>query len=166
MELCSMLAGEEFTDRPATACPVIAGFLRAFNDELGDRHRQTLMNCASLVVDSRDPLTARARAKRCAELAVELHDARPRWRRAPFSDRRRWLNELGDRAPAGATLDRLGSELARLLGRRRAGVERGVELVEELVAMRGSPVKRVSAGTPIPDRRAARRRALRALSRA
>jgi hypothetical protein len=27
MELASMLAGEPFSDRPATVCPVIAGFL-------------------------------------------------------------------------------------------------------------------------------------------
>jgi hypothetical protein len=32
MELASMLAGEPFTDRPASVCPVIAAFLRTYND--------------------------------------------------------------------------------------------------------------------------------------
>ena len=36
MELASMLAGERFSDQPRTVCPVIAGFLRAYNDILDD----------------------------------------------------------------------------------------------------------------------------------
>ena len=32
MELASMLAGEPFTDQPESVCPVIASFLRAYND--------------------------------------------------------------------------------------------------------------------------------------
>src|SRR6478752_1626750 len=32
MELASLLAGEPFSDRPASACPVIGGVLRAYND--------------------------------------------------------------------------------------------------------------------------------------
>ena len=31
-----MLAGEPFSDRPATVCPVIAGFMRAYNRFLDD----------------------------------------------------------------------------------------------------------------------------------
>ena len=32
VELASMLAGERFSDHPPTVCPVIAGFLRGYND--------------------------------------------------------------------------------------------------------------------------------------
>ena len=32
MELASMLAGEPFTDHPASVCPVIGSFLRSYND--------------------------------------------------------------------------------------------------------------------------------------
>ena len=39
MELASMLAGETFTDRPAAVCPVIAGFVRAYNDAADRRRR-------------------------------------------------------------------------------------------------------------------------------
>ena len=35
-----MLAGEEFTDHPASVCPVIGSFLRPDNDSIGDEHRQ------------------------------------------------------------------------------------------------------------------------------
>jgi hypothetical protein len=39
MELASMLADEPFTDRPATASPVIAAFLRTYNDGIDDARR-------------------------------------------------------------------------------------------------------------------------------
>src|SRR4051794_31123226 len=61
MELASMLAGERFTDRPLTACPVIAAFLRAYNDVVPARWRDDLAVCASLVVNTRCPQAHRAR---------------------------------------------------------------------------------------------------------
>lgn len=53
MELASMLAGEQFTDRPYSACPVIGAFLRAYNDAIDDGRRQGLYEYASCVVGSR-----------------------------------------------------------------------------------------------------------------
>ncbi len=53
MELSSMLAGERFTDAPQAVCPVIAGFLRAYNDTIDDRRRQDLYGLASEVVGTR-----------------------------------------------------------------------------------------------------------------
>jgi hypothetical protein len=50
MELASMLSGEGFSDQPRTVCPVIAGFLRAYNDILDDERRQDLYPVASAVV--------------------------------------------------------------------------------------------------------------------
>jgi len=52
VELASMLAGEPFSDRPRTVCPVIAGFLRTYNDLLPDSERDTLYPYAALVVGS------------------------------------------------------------------------------------------------------------------
>jgi len=53
MELASMLAGESFTDHPSSVCPVIASFLRAYNDSIDDDRRQDLYAYASKVVGSR-----------------------------------------------------------------------------------------------------------------
>ena len=50
-----MLAGEPFTDHPASVCPVIGSFLRAYNDSIDDRRRQALYEYASRVVGSRGP---------------------------------------------------------------------------------------------------------------
>lgn len=64
MELSSMLAGEPFSDRPRCVSPVIAGFLRAYNDLIDDRRRQDLYGCAAEVLGtaaSREVEMARAR---------------------------------------------------------------------------------------------------------
>jgi len=50
MELASMLAGERFTDHPRGVCPVIAGFLRSYNDLLPDGQQNEMYAYASLVV--------------------------------------------------------------------------------------------------------------------
>jgi hypothetical protein len=72
MELASMLAGEQFTDHPACVCPVIASFLRAYNDSVDDDRRQDLYGYASRVVGSRASIRIqRARADRLAEWSSE-----------------------------------------------------------------------------------------------
>jgi hypothetical protein len=50
MELSSMLAGEPFTDCPQCVCPVIAEFLRTYNDEVDERRRSDLYRYASEAV--------------------------------------------------------------------------------------------------------------------
>lgn len=47
MEIASMLAGERFSDRPKTVSPVIAAFLRGYNDLVDDQRRQDLIHYAS-----------------------------------------------------------------------------------------------------------------------
>ena len=42
MELASMLAGEPFSDRPLSVSPVIASFMRSYNDHAGDERRNGL----------------------------------------------------------------------------------------------------------------------------
>lgn len=50
-----MLAGEPFSDRPRSVSPVIAGFLRAYNDLIDDRRRQDLYRCATEVLGTTGP---------------------------------------------------------------------------------------------------------------
>lgn len=63
MELASMIAGEPFSDRPASVCPVIGSFLRAYNDSVCRARRQDLYAYAAKVVGSRDPQVEKARAE-------------------------------------------------------------------------------------------------------
>jgi hypothetical protein len=73
MELASMLAGEQFSDHPACACPVIGSFLRAYNDSIDDEHRQDLYAFASKIVGTRGSAQVqRARADRLFEWAFEM----------------------------------------------------------------------------------------------
>ncbi len=69
MELASMLAGERFSDRPATVCPMIAALLRVYNDALDDDRRQDLYRYASDSVDTRgDYALERRRAARVLQV--------------------------------------------------------------------------------------------------
>src|SRR3954463_11060318 len=81
MEVVSMLAGERFSDRPQTACPVIGAFLRAYNDITGDTQRQDLLACASSVVGTRRQELEPARVQRCIDEAIACYNAQPSWRR-------------------------------------------------------------------------------------
>src|SRR4051794_35620690 len=72
VELASMLAGEPFSDRPASVCPVIAAFLRSYNDHVDDARRQTLYRFAAMAVGTRaEDSIARLRAERCLYWARE-----------------------------------------------------------------------------------------------
>lgn len=63
-----MLAEEPFSDEPRCVCPVIAEFLRTYNDQVDDARRQDLYAYASLVVDTRhDHSSERRRANLCLE---------------------------------------------------------------------------------------------------
>jgi hypothetical protein len=135
MELVSMLAGESFTDRPATACPVIASFLRSYNDLVADGRRQSLLACASAVVDSRSPEHEHARIERCHEVAVDIWRGRPMWRRASaWLVDRSWVSSRSPRDD-GEARDRLGWKLALLLRSHPDGPARALALVEELAAI-------------------------------
>jgi hypothetical protein len=111
MELASMLAGEPFTDRPVSVCPVIAAFLRSYNDAVDDRRRQDLYRYASAAVGSRASaeVTA-ARAQRCLD---ELRALR-RWPFGSFVAPR----ALPESVPA---MERVAGRLARELHRSGIG---------------------------------------------
>jgi hypothetical protein len=66
VELASLMAGEEFSDRPDCVCDVIAAFLRSWNDRLSYSDRQRLRPYAVRVVDTKsDRATTRLRRDIC-----------------------------------------------------------------------------------------------------
>jgi len=80
MELASMLAGEPFTDHPASVCPVIGSFLRSYNDSIDDGRRQALYESASKIVGSRGSRRVQqARADRLAQWADDMQRSRRAW---------------------------------------------------------------------------------------
>jgi hypothetical protein len=83
MELASMLAEERFSDGPRNASPVIAAFLRTYNDGLDDDRRQDLYPLASLIVGTAGRRAVeRERASRCLEFARSLGAGLPAGRGA------------------------------------------------------------------------------------
>jgi hypothetical protein len=124
MELSSMLAGEPFTDRPASVCPVIAQLLRTYNDGVDAGRRQALYACAALVVGSRaDADVERRRAERLREAIGERCQRRSGLRRMLF----------GPVMPNAEPRDCATYAARALLQEPDRGVAFLVTLVEELV---------------------------------
>src|SRR5918911_589891 len=83
MELASMLAEEPFSDRPHTSSPVIAAFLRTYNDGLDDERRQDLYPLAALIVGTAAGRRVEdERASRCLAFARRVGGAVPGGRAA------------------------------------------------------------------------------------
>jgi hypothetical protein len=141
MELASMLAGEPFSDRPTSVCPVIAGFMRAYNDRVDDQRRQDLYRYAAEVVGTRGtPEVEQRRERRCLEWAEGMRRQRPR----PL----RWM---GRSAPGSVDrrlgLDAAGTYAARSIRRHGDRTHAAaLALVDELIAMGRTP----AAGTRQP----------------
>jgi hypothetical protein len=139
MELASMLAGEPFSDRPRCVDPVIAAFLRTYNDGIDDRRRQDLYPLAAAAVGTRSVSSVQAeRARMCL-----------RWAQARHSDQRRGVRRLLPRRPLLPD-GRLGDDAAGTLAGRIAvkhatkrrvsgGHEAAVEFVHELLAVGAAP---------------------------
>ena len=80
MELASMLAGEPFSDEPQSVCPVVASFLRVYNDRIDDERRQDLYAYAAKAVGSRATKSVmRKRARLCRQF--EAPTSGGAWRR-------------------------------------------------------------------------------------
>lgn len=87
MELSSMLAGGYFTDSPRSVCPMLAAFMRAYNDAVDDRTRQRLYPWAAQAIGTRAHVAVGdAREQLLVALAEEL-DRRTRsgWKRTARS---------------------------------------------------------------------------------
>jgi hypothetical protein len=75
MELASILAGEEFTDTPRCADPVLGAFLRELNDKLPSDRRQELRPYAAEVVGTAGPrAVSQLRWRRCLRYASGRED--------------------------------------------------------------------------------------------
>jgi hypothetical protein len=139
MELASMLAGEPFSDRPRCVDPVIAGFLRTYNDGIDDRRRQDLYPLASEVVGTRTVSSVQAeRARLCLQWAQSRYGAGRRGARKLLPKRPLLPDgRLGDDA-AGTLAGRVAVKHA--CKRRAEGAhEAAVALVRELVAVGVAP---------------------------
>jgi hypothetical protein len=153
MEVASMLADEPFSDEPGCVCPVIAEFLRTYNDQVDNERRQDLFAYAALVVGTRaDHRTERERANKCLDWWLETSAPRRRqlrrflWMLPPSSAVRdseiahrtaRWAAASRERhasalelveALAGASPLRIGQEPLRIDEEPAAVSERAVDL--------------------------------------
>jgi hypothetical protein len=134
MELASMLAGEQFSDHPASVCPVIGSFLRAYNDSLDDTRRQDLYAYASRVVGTRASAEVqRARAERLLEWAADLRQRR--WTRVLLPPR---LRAIGlHRHPP---LDAVGTHAVHAIPRHNEQTHaEALALIDELLAITDPP---------------------------
>lgn len=131
MELASMLAGERFSDRPRAVSPVIASFLRGYNDLVDDGRRQDLFRYASEAVGTAgSDFLELERLKRLVEWADEQWGQRPFVVLRPFGAR-------GARRVPPTDPDSAGIYAIRSIHNRRRHVHREVvALLDELIAMR------------------------------
>lgn len=103
MELAALLADEPFSDRPESVSPVVAAFLRVYNDRVDDRRRQDLRAYAAAVVGSRsEPAIELTRARRCIEWATAHEAAWQPGGLLRLLRRHRWLELAGAYAGAAA----------------------------------------------------------------
>ncbi|HLI58708.1 MAG TPA: hypothetical protein VKV21_03490 [Solirubrobacteraceae bacterium] len=151
MELASMIAGEPFSDHPASVCPVIAGFLRVYNDSLDDRRRQDLYRYASMAIGTRGSREVEERrVARCLEWAREM------------SRRRSWFDRLQHPVRIARGWDRLaaaaGCAAAHEIRRHSDDTHAAaLSFVEELCAMsdpepRSSAAGRTAGPTRVRER--------------
>jgi len=144
MELASMLAGESFSDQPASVCPVIGSFLRAYNDSIDDERRQDLYAYASKIVGSRAGAEVqRSRAERLTAWGLELQQ-------------RRWTRLVPRRLRALAwmpELDVIGPQVVRAIATHddRSHAE-ALALIDELLgsgelAADGAPAATTEVGS-------------------
>lgn len=99
MELCSLLTGSHFSDDPEDVCPVIAAFLRGYNDQLPDRVRQgVLLRWASDAAGTRSE-SERVVAERAAAIERFVRENLEWWRpRGAYRGKEQWrLEYLGGR---------------------------------------------------------------------
>jgi hypothetical protein len=142
MEVASMLADEPFSDEPRCVCPVIAEFLRTYNDQVDDDRRQDLWAYAALVIHTKaDVRVERERANLC--LDWWLQTSSPRRRRL-----RRFLWML---PPSTAARDiEIAHRAARWAAASPGRHASALELVEQLAGRK--PLRIEPRVEPLPRR--------------
>jgi hypothetical protein len=131
IELASMLAGEPFSDHPASVCPVLASVLRSYNDSIDDDARQDLYAYAARVVGTRaDADLERRRSERVATWTYERRFRRMRRFLPDFVARR--LCELKT-----LSLESIGTQAVRQIPRHTDEAHRAMlGLIDDLLAIR------------------------------
>jgi hypothetical protein len=144
MELASMLAGERFSDRPSTVSPVIAAFLRGYNDLVDDVRRQDLIRYASEAVGTAaTEEVERARVKRLVDWADE------RWGQRPRPGILGSFGALWARRVPPADPESAGIYAIRSIHQGDRGVHQQVQaLLDELIAMSDRPPLGEPASSP------------------
>ena len=128
-----MLAGRSFSDHCSRVCPVLAGFVRGYNDGIGNRKRQEMRPLAShLVGTRRDLAVGRIRETMLRDWADDL------WARRPARLRKLLPPLLGD------SPEELGSFCA-VIARTSA------ELHWETLAMLDEIIERLQEPDPVAD---------------
>ena len=137
-----MLGDERFTDHPQRVCPVVAAFLRGYNDAVGEARRQELFAVAAAVVDSRtdDRQLREDRAAALLVLAIEL------WR---HRGRRFRLPPAFPHGTGYADVQAAGMYAGRIARRDPAAHDRAMALVEDLVAREPDAPQPVEAPAPV-----------------
>ena len=147
MELVSMLAGAPFGDRCAGVCPVLAAFVRGYNDNIDTRRRQDLIGLAPELLDTdAGAAVARIRAERCFALAAAAHATSP-------------LRLLPARFPHADEVHNLelpGRFAARAARRRAGWHERSLSFVAALARIGTAPAAAPPGGLPARGRALAR----------
>jgi hypothetical protein len=141
MELASMLAGESFSDHPASVCPVIGSLLRAYNDWVDRERRQDLYEYAARVVGSRSQ-SAAVQSTRVAHVAAWAMQRRQRrWTRRLLPARLRVIGIERD-----APVQVLGTHVIRSISKLNDDMHAAVlALIDELLAI--GPIEKASAPT-------------------
>jgi Fe-S cluster assembly iron-binding protein IscA len=139
MELASMLTGDRFSDHPRSVSPVIAAFLRAYNDWIDDERRQDLYRFAAAALGTRGSTQVEeTRLRQCEAWGREQHRAlRTRWSKLRA---RLGMSVAVYQSQAPATT--AGWLSARRVAAGHAGAhEAAQEFVERLIACAGSALR-------------------------
>lgn len=151
MELASMLAGEEFSDHPASVSRSIASFLRTYNDMIDDSRRQDLYTVAAKSVGTAAGEAAESfRASRLIAWGDEMR-ARSLWGKVLGLLRVRAARRLN------TTPEEAGRYAANSIRTSSDEVHAVVlALVADLIAMSSSPdawnLSEAWLGEPLPPR--------------
>jgi hypothetical protein len=152
MELASLIADEEFSDRPRCVCPVVGSFMRSWNDRAGYHERQRLEPYARRVVGSR---AGRDVTRRRRELCLA-------YARTGLGGDSARGTQLGQRARialfcgvgAGLKLNEGAGEFAARVAFAAGDRDGAFRLLEAMLALGGKPQARQPAA-PAPELEAA-----------
>jgi hypothetical protein len=146
VELASIIGGERFSDRPRCVCPVLAAFLRGWNDRASYADRQRLEPYAALVVGTQGHRgISRIRRDICLSWAGADFDRRPLRGVAARLRMRASIAWTVGLWPSIRLSEGAGAYAARVCIA-RGGTDEAFALLDRLLAVRWSPTAGSSNG--------------------